>query len=32
MKKFTVTVIDTTGKQNYIFNTNRLRENIGASY
>lgn len=32
MKKFTVTVIDTTGKQKYIFNTNRLRENIGASF
>ncbi|MBD2454067.1 hypothetical protein H6G80_08235 [Nostoc sp. FACHB-87] len=32
MTQFTVTVIDTTGKQNYIFNTNRLRENIGASF
>ncbi|WP_375494244.1 hypothetical protein [uncultured Nostoc sp.] len=32
MTKFTVTVIDTTGKQNYIFNSNRLRENIGASF
>lgn len=32
MNQFTVTVIDTTGKQKYIFNSNRLRENIGASY
>lgn len=32
MTQFTITVIDTTGKQKYIFNSNRLRENIGASY
>jgi len=32
MTQYTVTVIDTTGKQNYIFNSNRLRENIGASF
>ncbi|MBF2063246.1 MAG: hypothetical protein IGS39_02255 [Calothrix sp. C42_A2020_038] len=32
MIKYTVTVIDTTGKQNYIFNSNRLRENTGASF
>lgn len=32
MKKFTVTVLDTTGIQPYIFGSNRLRENIGASY
>ncbi|MDZ8227617.1 MULTISPECIES: Cas10/Cmr2 second palm domain-containing protein [unclassified Nostoc] len=32
MKQFTITVVDTTGKQNYIFNSNRLRENIGASF
>lgn len=32
MSKFTVTVIDTTGIQSYIFGSNRLRENIGASY
>ncbi|MGM3309666.1 Cas10/Cmr2 second palm domain-containing protein [Anabaena sp. WFMT] len=32
MTKFTVTVIDTSGIQNYVFNSNRLRENIGASH
>ena len=32
MKKFTVTVIDTSGIQNYIFSSNRLRENIGSSH
>lgn len=32
MSKFIVTFLDTTGIQNYIFNSNRLRENIGASY
>ncbi len=32
MSQFTVTFIDTTGIQDYIFNSNRLRENIGASY
>lgn len=32
MKKLTVTVLDTTGIQPYIFGSNRLRENIGASY
>jgi hypothetical protein len=32
MSEFTVTVIDTTGIQSYIFGSNRLRENIGASY
>lgn len=31
-KKITVTVLDTTGIQPYIFGSNRLRENIGASY
>ncbi|MCC5660353.1 hypothetical protein LC608_25920 [Nostoc sp. XA010] len=32
MSKYVVTVIDTTGIQPYIFTSNRLRENIGASY
>lgn len=32
MTEFTVTVLDTTGIQPYIFGSNRLRENIGASY
>lgn len=32
MKNFTVTILDTTGIQPYIFGSNRLRENIGASY
>jgi hypothetical protein len=32
MSKLTVTVMDTTGIQDYIFGSNRLRENIGASY
>jgi hypothetical protein len=31
MTQYTFTVIDTTGIQNYIFSSNRLRENIGAS-
>ncbi|EAW36941.1 hypothetical protein [Lyngbya sp. PCC 8106] len=32
MTKLTVTVLDTTGIQDYVFGSNRLRENIGASY
>lgn len=32
MRKLTVTVLDTTGIQDYVFGSNRLRENIGASY
>ncbi|NJM59617.1 MAG: hypothetical protein HC849_04515 [Oscillatoriales cyanobacterium RU_3_3] len=32
MSQFTVTVLDTTGIQLYIFGSNRLRENIGGSY
>lgn len=32
MNNYVVTVLDTTGIQPYIFNSNRLRENIGASY
>jgi len=32
MTKYILTAIDTTGIQPYIFSSNRLRENIGASY
>ncbi|NEQ36899.1 MAG: hypothetical protein F6K40_11665 [Okeania sp. SIO3I5] len=32
MKEYTVTVLDTTGIQPYIFGSNKLRENIGGSY
>jgi hypothetical protein len=32
MSQLTVTFIDTTGIQGYVFSSNRLRENIGASY
>jgi hypothetical protein len=32
MNQFTLTFIDTTGIQGYVFSSNRLRENIGASY
>ncbi|MGB3510614.1 MAG: hypothetical protein WBA93_15535 [Microcoleaceae cyanobacterium] len=32
MSKYVLTILDTTGIQSYIFNSNRLRENIGASY
>lgn len=31
MMQFTLTMLDTSGIQNYIFNSNRLQENIGAS-
>ena len=31
MTKYTLTMLDTTGIQRYIFNSNRLQENIGAS-
>ena len=32
MREYTATIIDTTGIQPYIFGSNRLRENIGASF
>ena len=32
VKSYIVTVINTAGIQNYIFSSNRLKENIGASY
>ncbi|MFP4336314.1 MAG: Cas10/Cmr2 second palm domain-containing protein [Halothece sp.] len=32
MSHYTATIIDTTGIQKYIFGSNRLRENIGASH
>lgn len=32
MTQYIATVIDTTGIQSYIFGSNRLRENVGASY
>lgn len=32
MTQLTLAVLDTTGIQNYIFNSNRLRENVGASH
>jgi len=32
MAHFVLTIVDTTGIQDYIFGSNRLRENIGASY
>lgn len=32
MKRYTLTVVDTVGIQDYIFGTNNLRQNVGASY
>jgi len=31
MPTYTLTIVDTTSIQNYIFGSNRLKENIGAS-
>lgn len=32
MTRYTLTVADTTGIQDYIFGTNQLKQNVGASY
>ena len=32
MSRYTLTVVDTTGIQEYIFGTNNLQQNVGASY
>lgn len=32
MNKYTLTAIDSSGIQNYLFSTNNLRQNVGASY
>lgn len=32
MRRYTLTVIDTSGIQDYIFSTNNLKQNAGASY
>jgi hypothetical protein len=32
MSQYTLTVVDTSGIQNYIFGTNQLQQNVGASY
>jgi hypothetical protein len=32
MNRYTLAVVDTTGIQDYIFGTNQLKQNIGASY
>ncbi|MCC7571620.1 hypothetical protein KO465_09940 [Candidatus Micrarchaeota archaeon] len=32
MTQYTLTVVDTTGIQDYIFGTNQLKQNVGASY
>lgn len=32
MTQFWLVIVDTTGIQSYIFGSNRLRENVGASY
>lgn len=32
MNRYTLTVVDTTGIQDYIFGTNQLKQNVGASY
>jgi len=32
MNEFYLVIVDTTGIQSYIFGSNRLRENVGASF
>jgi Cas10/Cmr2, second palm domain len=32
MSRYTLTIVDTTGIQDYIFGTNNLQQNVGASY
>ena len=32
MNRYTLAVVDTTGIQDYIFGTNQLKQNVGASY
>lgn len=32
MNKYTITIIDTIGIQGYIFGTNQLKQNVGASF
>jgi len=32
MTEYTLTIVDTTGIQNYVFGANQLKQNVGASY